>query len=157
MEFVTQILEPLGGKILRPSDWYYREGHRGPVFMWTLSEQDSSKPYMTGVRIQLFTEIMKGTGKTARQFILDIKTSKAQEASKVIETCHEEDHGLFMRTCLEVNEGPNHLRYAFFWHKSSDDIAIVAIYGTSRELWTKYLPIFDKMALFELIDVKRFE
>ena len=156
MEFVTQILEPFGGKILRPSNWHYREAHRGPVYMWTLSEQDSSKPYSTGMRIQLFTEIMKGTGKTARQFIQNVKTSKAQEASKVIETCDEEDHGLFMRTCLEADEGAHRVRYSFFWHKGND-IAIVAIAGTTRELWAKYLPIFDKMGLFELIDVKRFE
>ena len=32
-DFVTQILEPTGGKILRPRNWFYSEGHRGPTLM----------------------------------------------------------------------------------------------------------------------------
>jgi len=35
-EFVTQILEPTGGKISRPKNWFYHEGHHGPVYDWML-------------------------------------------------------------------------------------------------------------------------
>ena len=59
-EFVTQILEPTGGKIPRPKDWFYHEGHHGPVYDWMLTREDTTggkKPYTTGVRIQTFTGI----------------------------------------------------------------------------------------------------
>ena len=70
-EFVTQVLEPTGGKIPRPKDWFYHEGHHGPVYDWTLTREDTTgnKPYTTGVRIQLFANIKEGTGKTAKQFM----------------------------------------------------------------------------------------
>jgi hypothetical protein len=156
-EFVMQILEPTGGKIPKPKDWFYHEGHRGPVYMWTISREDSSKgPYITGVRIQVFMDVQTGTGKTAKQFIVDFVTSKKKEASKVIKTCSEEDHGLFIRTCLETEEGSHHIVYSFFWGKNMD-LAIVSIAGTTKELWNKYEATFERMSGFELIDMKRFE
>jgi len=107
-EFVTQMLEPMGGKILRPKNWFYCESHRGPVYMWTLSKDDISNhhPYITGVRIQLFTGIKEGTGKTSKQFILDNEAGIKKIASKIIKTWQEDDQGLFTRTGLEVEEGP---------------------------------------------------
>ena len=88
-EFVPRVLEPTGGKIPRPKDWFYSEGHHGPVYMWTLSREDTTgnKPYRTGVRIQLFAKVKEGTGKTARQFILDFVAAKKKEATKVIKSC----------------------------------------------------------------------
>ncbi|MBV8100153.1 MAG: hypothetical protein JOZ31_13440 [Verrucomicrobia bacterium] len=41
-EFVTQVLEPLGGKIVRPKDWFYTESHGGPSYVWTFSREDAS-------------------------------------------------------------------------------------------------------------------
>ena len=157
-EFVMQILEPTGGKILRPKDWFYNESHGGPVYMWTISREDTSngKPYITGVRIQVFMNVKPGTGKTAKQFILDLVTSKKKEAEKVVKTCDEENQGLFIRTCLETEEGPYHITYSLFWGKNID-IAIVSTAGTTKELWNTYAQTFEKMSGFELIDMKRFE
>jgi TonB family protein len=158
-EFVTQILEPLGGKISRPKDWFYAEGHHGPRYMWTLSREDTSggKSYTTGVRIQTFTGIKKAEGKSARQFILDFAAAKKKEADKVINTCDASNQGLFTRTCLETEEGPYHILYSLFWGSDDLDIAVVTIAGTTKELWETYSPAFDKMGAFELIDMKRFE
>jgi len=158
-EFVLQVLEPTGGKIQRPKDWFYAEGHRGSVYMWTLSREDTTgnKPYTTGVRIQLFAQIREGTGKTAKQFILDFTTAKKKEATKVIKTCGEQDQGLFTRICLETEEGPYHIIYSLFWGNDDMDIAVVSISGTTTELWETYASTFDKMNAFELIDMKRFE
>lgn len=158
-EFVQQVLEPTGGKIQRPKDWFYAEGHRGPVYMWTLSREDTTgnKPYTTGVRIQLFAKIKEGTGKTAKEFILDFVAAKKKEATKVIKTCKEQDQGLFTRICLETEEGPHHIIYSLFWGSSGMDMAVVSIAGTTNELWETYAPTFEKMNAFELIDMKRFE
>jgi hypothetical protein len=158
-EFVTQLLEPTGGKISRPKDWFYREAHRGPVYMWTISREDTSgnRPYTTGVRIQTFVGVKGGTGKTAKQFILDFMAAKKNEAAKVVKTCGEEDQELFTRVCLETEEGPHRILYSLYWGSSGLDVAVVSIAGTTKELWVTYVPTFDKMAAFELIDMKRFE
>ena len=42
-EFVTQVLEPTGGKIMRPKDWFYTESQRGPSYVWTLFREDASR------------------------------------------------------------------------------------------------------------------
>jgi hypothetical protein len=148
LEFVTQMLEPMGGKISRPKDWFYSEGHRGPTYMWTLSSEDTSgsRSYTTGVRIQMFTWVKRGTGKTTKQFILDIVAAKKNEPIKVIKTCGEENQGLFTRIGLETEEGPHHILYSLFWGNNDLDIAVVSIAGTTKELWKTYAPTFDKMS-----------
>lgn len=157
IEFVTQILEPTGGKIARPKDWFYAEGHRAPVYMWTISHEDSNRGrYITGVRIQVFPDVKKGTGKTAKEFVSGFLASKKMEVSKVIKTCDEEMQTLFTRTCLEVEEGSDHVVYSLFWGNNMD-VAVVVIAGTTKELWHIYAPVFEKMSNFELIDMKRFE
>jgi len=32
-KFVTQVLEPTGGKITRPKDWFYTQSERGPSYI----------------------------------------------------------------------------------------------------------------------------
>lgn|ERR1017187_1485235 len=157
-EFVTQVLEPTGGKIPRPKDWFYCEVHRGPVFDWIVSREDASghRPYTTGVRIQTFTDVKQGTGKTAKQFILDFVFAKKKEATKIIKICDEKDQGLFTRICLETEEGKYHILYSLFWGSSGMDVAVVSVAGTTKELWDTYATTFDKMSGFELIDMKRF-
>ncbi|MEP6668062.1 MAG: hypothetical protein ABJF10_02855 [Chthoniobacter sp.] len=156
--FVNQVLEPTGGRIFRPKDWFYVENHHGPVYMWTLSREDSADDhaYATGVRIQLFTGVQKGTGKTPQEFILQFVANKTKQV-KVIKSCEAKDQGLFTRMCLETEEGPYHILYSLFWGSKDLDLAVISISGTTKELWDKYSPTFDRMSEFELIDMKRFE
>ena len=159
-EFVTQVLEPTGGKIPRPKDWFYAETHHGPVYHWMLTRENTGggkKPYTTGVRIQTFIGVKQSTGKTAKQFIRDFLATKKKEATKVIKTCAEKNQGLFTRICLETEEGPHHILYSLFWGTNDLDVAVVSIAGTTKELWGTYVPVFDRMSAFELIDMKRFE
>ncbi len=158
-EFVIQVLEPTGGKIPRPKDWFYAERHHGPVYNWIISREDISDggSYTTGVSIQTFTGVKDGTGKSAKQFILDFVASKEEEVAKVIATCEPEKQYLFTRICLETEEGPHHILYSLFWGSNDLDVAVVTISGTTKELWSMYKPIFNKMRELELIDMKRFE
>jgi hypothetical protein len=157
-EFVTQTLEPTGGKIQMPKEWFYLEHHHGPVYSWTLSKEkpEGIVPYTTGVAIQTFTHVQKGTGKSAKQFLLDFAAARAI-SGKVVKTCEARDQGMFTRICLEVEEGIYHVLYSLFWLSSGGDIAIVSSAGTTKELWSTYAPTFERMASFELIDMKRFE
>jgi hypothetical protein len=157
-DFVTQVLEPTGGKILRPKDWFYAEGHHGPVFMWTLSREDTTgnRPYITGVRIQTFMHVKEGTGRTAKEFIFDFIAARRKEATRVLKTCKEQDQGLFNRICLETEEGRYHILYSLFWGSNGMDLAVISIAGTTDELWETYTSTFDKMSAFEIIDMKRF-
>jgi hypothetical protein len=155
-EFVTQILEPTGGKIQRPKTWFYTESHSSTSYTWILSREDASKgPYTTGMRIQLIAGVKQGTGKTTRQFVLDYVRSKKREA-KVLKTCGENNQGLFTRVCMETEEGPYHILYSLFWGNKGFDYVVVAISGTTKPMWETYAPIFDRMGGFELIDMKRF-
>lgn len=159
-EFVTQILEPTGGKIARPKDWFYAESHRGSVYDWMISREDTkggTGPYTTGVRIQTFVGVKEGAGKSAKQFILDFIDAKKKEATKVIDTCEPKEQYLFTRVCLETEEGPYRILYSLFWGTDDMDIAVVSIAGTTKELWPTYQATFNKMGEFELIDMKRFE
>jgi hypothetical protein len=156
-EFVTQVLEPTGGKAKRPKSWFYNENHGGPSYTWILSREDASKgPYTTGIRIQMIAGIKKGTGKSPKQFTLDYVASKKKEA-KILKTCGENNQGLFTRVCLETIEGPHHILYSLFWGNDVD-LVVVTIAGTKKELWDTYANTFDKMMDgFELMDMKRFK
>jgi hypothetical protein len=154
-EFVTQILEPTGGKIQRPKGWFYTEGHSGASYKWILSREDASKaPYTTGFRIQMLVGVQEGTGKMPKQFVLDFVESKKKEA-KVLKTCGENNQGMFTRVCLETEEGPHHILYSLFWGNDID-LVVVSIAGTTKELWGTYAPTFDRMNHFELIDMTHF-
>jgi hypothetical protein len=158
-KFVTQILEPTGGKIPRPKGWFYAEHHHGPVYDWMITREDThggTGPYTTGVRIQMFGHVKGGTGKSAKQFILDFIATKKKEAAKVIKLCQPTEQYLFTRVCLETEEGPYHILYSLFWGNNDFDYAVVVIAGTTKELWDTFAPVFDQMS-FELIDMKRFE
>ena len=156
-EFVTQVLEPTGGKIRRPKDWFYSENH-GPLFMWTLSREDASKgPYTTGFKIQTVVGVKERTGKSAKQFVQEFIENKKKEADKVLQSCDAKKQDLFTRVCLETHEGPHRILYSCFWGNDGLDIAVVAIAGTTKELWNTYSKVFDQMAGFELIDMARFK
>ncbi len=157
-EYVNQILEPTGGEILRPKDWFYSENHGGPRYTWILSKEDISNgsSYTTGVKIQTFVHIKNGTGKTSKEFIIGQLEKIKKSADKVIKTCEESKQDLFTRVCVETEEGAYRIMYSLFWGNNSD-LAVISIAGTKKELWDEYSPIFDKMAGFKLIDMKRFE
>ena len=156
-EFVMQVLEPTGGKVRRPKDWFYTESHSAPSYTWILSREDATQnPYTTGVRIQTIVGVKNGTGKNGKQFILDFVEAKKKEASKIIKSCAAEDQGLFTRICLETEEGPYHILYSLHWGNNDFDVIVTTIAGTTKELWDTYSPTFDKMSAIELIDMKRF-
>jgi hypothetical protein len=155
-DFVTQVLEPTGGKMLRPRDWFYRECHRGPTYAWTISREDPSHgSYTTGVSIQTFINVQSGTGKTPREFVLDFLEKKRQSA-KVIETYPETDQGLFVRVGLHTEEAPHRITYSLFWGRNTLDLVVVVVAGTAKELWATFAPTFAIMEDFELIDMSRF-
>jgi hypothetical protein len=154
--YVVETLNPIGGKLLRPKDWFFAEAHRAKVLMWTASREDISKSgkYETGVRIQVLMEIKKNTGKSPKEFILDFVESKKKGAAKVIETCPEKDQGMFTRICLQTEEGPYRILYSLFWGNKDLDMAVVSISGTTKEQWETYAPVFDTMSAFELMSAK---
>ncbi len=49
------------------------------------------------------------------------------------------------------------IRYSVFWGAGDLDAAAVTIAGTTRELWTTYVPTFDAMSAIQLIDMSRFD
>lgn len=156
--YELQVLEPLGGKILRPKGWFYSEGHRARTWMWTLSKEDThdgKNAYDTGVRIQAFAGVREATGKSPEAFLKGFLAQKKSAASKVHKECRAADQGLFTRTCLEISEGENRILYSVFW--SNDiDMAVISIAGAKTADWQANAKFFDAMSAFELIDLSRF-
>lgn len=156
--FVNQELEPTGGHMLRPKDWFYKEDHHGQVFSWIISREDISKGgnYETGVRIDTYVGVQKNEGKDAKQFIADFVASK-KKGVKLIKVCLPESQGMFMRQCLELERGPKHILYSLFWGNDNLDIAVVMTAESTKEMWADISPTFDKMNSFELINMARFQ
>lgn len=156
-EMVMQTLEPTGGKIARPKEWYYSESHGTGHFRWILSREDtrSGGAYTTGVTIQTYLGVQARTGRSAKQFVTDYFSTKAKQAN-VLNICKEQDQGLFVRVCLETEEGQYRVLYSGFWGSNGMDVAVVSTAGTKKSLWKKYESTFNAMSSFELIDMNRF-
>jgi hypothetical protein len=153
---VEQILEPTGGKILRPEDWYYAESHRDTSYVWTLSKEAPSRgAYTTGVAVQAFVQVQRTKQMTAREFITGFARMKTQTADRFLKSYPEQNQGLFTRVGMETEEGPHHILYSLFWGNNNLDIAVVVVAGTTKVLWKSYAPLFDTMREFELIDMDR--
>lgn len=164
VELETQILEPTGGRIEKPKDWFYRERHGGPYLVWILSKEDPDiGPYKTGVKIQLIPGIKEKSGQTAEAFLRKFADSR-KASVRVLSECKAQDQGFFTRICLETlepapefGEGKKfRIQYSLFWGNSMD-MAIVMVAGTLEELWPENQQIFNSMQAFEIIDMKRFE
>jgi hypothetical protein len=156
--FVVQVMEPTGGKILRPKGWFYNEGHREKSWMWTISKEDThggKDSYDTGVRIQAFAGVQEVTGKSPEVFVKEFVAQKKKAADKVHKECDAADQGLFTRTCIEVTEGDHRILYSVFWGNDID-IAVISIAGAKTTDWDANSKFFDAMSAFELIDMKRF-
>jgi hypothetical protein len=63
---------------------------------------------------------------------------------------------MFVRMCLETEEGPYRVLYSLFWGAAGLDVAVVSVAGAPKEEWQRYQPVFERMAAFEIIDMKRF-
>lgn len=156
IQYETQILEPTGGNIDRPKNWFFLEAHDQSSWLWIFSrEKPEGKPYEVGMRIQAIPSIQEISGKTPKQFILDFKAQKKNEVDKVLRECAEINEGLFVHTCLEAEEGRYQILYSLFWGNEMD-IVVVTISGAPKNEWARYKKVFERMSGFELIDVNRF-
>lgn len=162
--FVVQILEPTGGRIARPVGWFYSELHQGPTLRWIISREDPARgPYETGMSVQLFVGVEKGTGMTPRQWVADL-IAKRKAAGRVIAECPPENQGFFTRVCLETEErlsGPAggtklyRVEYSLFWGNEAD-MACVIVVGTPAREWDRYRATFGVMRKVDVLDPARF-
>jgi len=164
-EYTLQILEPTGGKLARPSSWFYEERHRTvDSLLWTISKEEPLNGYYdTGLAIQFMIGIHDKTGMTPEQFIhKNLKTIASLAKNTTL--CDSEAVGFFTRQCLEVEEVQSrdgkevnyHVLYSFFWNNEAD-MAAITVAGAPSASWEKYKNIFNKMAEIELIDFERFK
>jgi len=162
-KYTTQILEPTGGTVEKPTDWFYQERHRSPDSLaWVISKEDPSKGYETGLSIQFMLGLEKHTGKKPKEFVLKTISERSKSAI-VLSQCEPQVVGIFTRICLETEETRPfkgapikfHVKYAFFWGNSTDMVGITMA-GAPVEKWADNIEIFDHMSAIELIDPSRF-
>ena len=158
--FVLQTLEPLGGSVLRPKDWHYRQSGSKQGVVWTISKEPTDS-YITGVRIQLIVGIKELTGKTPEAFVKNFYDTKKKQ-SKVLSEREAMTQGGFTRIGLETEEpqpgkkdaAPFRIVYSCFWNDELD-MAAITISGTTTDLWKEYQETFDAMAGLTLINLKK--
>jgi len=158
--YILQILEPLGGKIVRPKEWFYTQNATSAGYNWVISKEDSKiKPYETGLRIQLFAKVKTGAGIAPKAFVARFVDEKTR-AIRVTHTFPETTQGIFKRRGVEGEEKIDgrlfHIVYSGFWSDASD-LAVMTIFGAPVEKWDQVADVHSRMSSFELIDMSRFE
>ena len=162
--FVNQVLEPTGGKLLKPDSWHYMERHRAANSLyWVVSKEDPTTGYDTGLAIQFMIGIKEGTGLSPEAFTKN-RIEQIMSATSVIQLCPQDEVGEFSRICLKIEETQNRegipnnftVLYSFFWSDSLDSVGIT-IAGSPSKTWSQYSEIFHVMNKVELIDPKRFK
>ncbi len=157
--YLRQALEPTGGEIARPIDWFFRSDETPSGWLWTLSKEDPSKgPYLTGQRIQLMVGVEASSGLTraafARQYL-----DERRKGARVVRDCPVTDQGEFHRRCLEVvqtidtGKGPRSFRilYSMMWGKRMD-LVVSSTFGAPEETWKEAARIAGPMTEFRLLN-----
>jgi hypothetical protein len=160
--YELQILEPLGGKVAKPKGWFYKGGMTPVGFDWVISKEKTSE-YETGLQIQGFVGVKKGTGKSPRDFGVDGLKEK-ETGGKVFARWPETQVGLFHRSGVELEE--THLRdghevvyhviYTALWNDAWG-MTVFTIFGAPASEWESVKDISGVMSHIEMIDMSRFE
>jgi hypothetical protein len=159
--YELQMLEPLGGKIVKPNGWFYDGGMTENGFAWTISKEDPSKgPYDTGLKISGIVDVSKRTGLIAEEFVKSLLDTRKDEA-KIISECEPTEQDHFFRICLETEEElirdntlrKFHIIYSDFWSNGLD-MAIITVFGAPIDEWEEVKSISEIMSEFEFIDIE---
>ena len=161
--FVVQMLEPTGGKLVRPETWHYRERHGSSQYGWIASREDPDDgPYLVGVRVQVLAFVEENTGKSGPEFVESFLSGKRRSAI-VVSECPERSAGFFMRKCIETIEPPSFPSFVPFrvmhslFYKPGLDMVAVSVAGSPIYEWQLHTDIFDAMSHIEIIDMSRFQ
>lgn len=161
--FEIQPLSPTFGEVLRPTGWFYTEGHRSPTNLrWIISKENADgHPYETGMSIQLFLGVSQKMNKPADAVVREL--AEKQRAGLIgAKSCDSSSQGEFQRICLEGEESRTvdgkakryHILYSLFYSNSLDMAAFV-VSGAPAELWEMYVQDFEKMRSMKLLDMKK--
>ena len=150
--FVRQTLEPLGGSIVRPTDWHYSLENQRPAITWICSKEDRADgTYDTGLKIQLLIDVEKVTGRTAREFV-EFYLAEKQKAGQVHHVFPPVEDGLFIRSGIETTEGDYRIRYSLYYLTGGGDIVAFVTMGAKTSDWDEVLPTFEEMGNIRLLD-----
>lgn len=164
VELVIQILEPTGGEVLKPKDWFYSERHKAANSLnWIISKEDPINGYETGLSIQFMIGIQKGTGLTPEEFVQS-NVEQILKTANLVKRCDKSIVGDFTRSCLKITQTQMRngvpvnftVLYSLLWNNEKDSVGIT-VAGSPTEKWSDYSPIFDQMTEIKLIDHNRFK
>jgi hypothetical protein len=156
--YVRQQLEPTGGEVARPIEWYFHATQTPSGWIWTMSKEDSRNgSYLTGQRIQLMVGVEASSGLTRAGFV-DAYLADRRRGGRVLTECPATDQGAFHRRCLEVvQEGevdgkPRSFRimHSLMWGKDLD-MVVSSTFGAPSETWRQDALRSAPMADFSLL------
>jgi len=156
--YVRQQLEPTGGEIAKPIDWFFHSQETPTGWIWTLSKEDPRKGgYSTGQRIQLMVGVEATSGLTRAGFV-DRYLADRSRGRQVMSQCPATDLGEFHGRCVEVIEQgevdgePRAFRvmYSLMWGKDLD-MVVGSTFGAPVDSWREDARRSQPMTGFRLL------
>lgn len=155
--YELQHLDPTDGRIAKPHGWYYTSNGTKSGWLWTISKEEPTKGYETGMRIQLLVGVEKNTHRSREDFAQNF-LQKKRSSTTVVKDCAASDQGDFTRQCIEVieniprqgEEHPYHILYSVLWGKRMD-MVVVTTFGAPADRWDDVKNTVDAMAPIEII------
>jgi len=161
VELIDQKLDPTGGQILKPRDWFYKSRSNATGLDWSLSSEDPSKgPYSTGFSIQLVIKARETVKQDLEPYCKSFLEWK-QKSTKLVTlfplTKGISNQGGFTRQGIEVVEQGTgnrsgklyHCTYSMMW-STSFDMIVITVFETPEEQWSSLKQVQQAMSQFEL-------
>lgn len=160
--FKFQCLDPLGGNLTMPCNWYYEGGMTPTGFLFRASKENlEGGRYLTGMRIQGIVDVYKNNRVSPFDVVMMNKNNFKKSAKIIIKDCSEENSPPFRKTCLEtIQENPYnsnddfHIIYSFFWDEKLDWV-VTSIFGAPESEWKEAKEIYGVMGRFTIIDLSK--
>lgn len=157
LQVTTQVLEPVGGRILRPRNWVLQPAHRPEAYVWLVAPPTGAQAAVPRVRVETVLGARREGGADAFERAQAVLKAKSGEGSRVLRRCEPKDLGLFTRACLEVDEGAERVLYTVYWETTGRNIFSVVEARALQAQWPTYAALFARMANFQVLDMKQFE
>lgn len=156
--YVRQQLEPTGGEIAKPIDWYFHTQETPSGWIWTVSKEDPREgAYLTGQRIQLMVGVEATSGLTRAGFV-DQYLADRRRDNQVLSQCPATDLGEFHGRCVEVVQKGEvdgetrsfRIMYSVMWGKELD-MVVTSIFGAPVDTWRADARRSEPMTGFQLL------
>lgn len=153
-EFIVQKLTPFATEVNRPSEWFFRQDHKGGNYTWVISEDEpdkASRKFETGVEIKAFYNVSRVAKQSPEDFAAEYLETKVK--NKKAKTLHRatQKSGPLTALTQTVELGDAISATDLYWGDGKQlDVVVVVTRTSSKEQWSEYQRVFGKLTKFRL-------